>query len=570
MSKALFIFFITGLALISRHVYSQVPHLAGDVYVSLEQGTIKADLTVSNLPKTSDYSLQLNSGLNVQFFRDSRDRFSYSAEREYKPEKSYESFQYWFPGTDRKSRYLPDQFKVSYVGAFPVYADSKKRSEWGDWKGNIALNGKTIRATEQSAWYPILYNIAEDKTYTSVTYDLTIHVPGARAIYLNGQPPRQGSVAHFTSDRPFPLLLFAGDFDFKKEQNTYLVNTTLSQRQAQVLDGWFTRIKDYYQNHLDIPYGVDVTLLASTPVSQRNDWMFVTYPTIASVSPRDWLNTLVNPNTQTLSDSSSISFIAHELGHYYVGTVFQPNSTLYWAFLEGVTEYISLQAVRDLVGKNYYDRKIKQYMAASRKLQNFKGLSEITSPGEINETYRYQYIPLLLTELETKIGRPQVWKWLRSVLQTEKPLTNYAFFKESLLQSGVDERTFADFEREYLRSSAGLPNLLAAFQSYESSIQPNSASNHAYYWAVTRQQHTPNAETKPRAFYTDIKRINAGEDLKKVSQQYFDFARGQCPGPDECFSDFNTYETLEQAQEARKNWLNRLSATHELKAVHFK
>ncbi|PQA57029.1 hypothetical protein C5O19_15365 [Siphonobacter curvatus] len=553
----------------SRHVHSQVPHLAGDIYVSLEQGTMKADLSVSNLPKTSNYSIQLNSGLNIKFFRDSTDRFSYSAEREYQPEKSYESFQYWFPSNDRKSRYLPAHFKISYLGAFPIHADSTKLSERGDWKGNIALNGKTIRVTEQSAWYPILYNLAEDKTYTSVTYDLTIHVPGAKAIYLNGQPPQKGSVAHFQSDQPFPLLLFAGDFDFKKEQNTYLINTTLSQGQTQVLDGWFTRIKNYYQDHLDVPYGVDVTLLASTPVSQRNDWLFVTYPTVASVSPKNWLNTLVNPKTQTISDSNYISLISHELGHYYFGTVFRPNSTLYWAFLEGVTEYISLQAVRDLVGKSYYDRKIRQYITASRKLQNFKGLAEINSPSEINETYRYQYIPLLLTGLEAKLGRPQLWKWLRSILQTEKPLTNYAFFKESLLQSGVDERTFEDLESQYLRSSAGLPNLLAAFHSYEIPSQSNPTTTYAYYWGVTGQRQSPNAAAKPQVFYTGVKRMKAGEDLTKVSQRYFDFAKRKCSDLEECFSDFNTYETLEQAQKAQKNWLNRLLATHELKAVDF-
>lgn len=136
-------------------------------------------------------------------------------------------------------------------------------------------------------------------------------------------------------------------------------------------------------------------------------------------------------------------------------------------------------------------------------------------------------------------------------------------------QSGVDERTFEDLESQYLRSSAGLPNLLAAFHSYEMPGQSNSTTTYAYYWGITGQRQSPNAAAKPQVFYSGVKRIKAGEDLTKVRQRYFDFAKRKCSDPDECFSDFNTYETLEQAQEAQKNWLNRLSATHDLKALEF-
>ncbi|MDQ1086661.1 hypothetical protein [Siphonobacter sp. SORGH_AS_1065] len=559
MFQSFLSFIILGFLLICPTAYGQVPHVSGNIYVSLIEGTFKADLDVSNLPKTSNYCIQLNSGLNVKFFRDSSDRFSYSVEREYHPEKSYESMQYWFPSNGSKDRYLPSHFKISYVGAFPIYADSIKRSEWGDWKGNIAFNGKTIRASEQSVWYPILYDISEDKTYSSVTYDLTIHVPGAKAIYLNGYPPQKGEKAHLQSNKPFPLLLFAGDFDFKKEQNTYLVNTSLSTGQAQVLDGWFTRIKEYYQTHLDIPYGIDVTLLTSTPISKRNDWMFVTYPTIASVSPINRLNTLVHPQSLTMVDSSQLSMLSHELGHYYFGTVFRPNSTLYWAFLEGMTEYISLQSTRDLIGEKYYKHLINHYVNASRGLKQFKPLKEITKPDQINETYRYEYVPLLLTALEAKIGRPQMWKWIRYILQAQQPLTNYAFFKESLLQSGVDERTFEALEKQYLSSETSLANLLAEF------TKTPHPSELKYYWANVGQRQASNETTKPQVIYTSIKRVKAGEDMDTIARQYFEQVKAKYPDEQNIFSNFNTYETLEQAREAQKKSIKKLESTHEVK-----
>ncbi|WP_420152677.1 hypothetical protein [Siphonobacter sp.] len=100
-------------------------------------------------------------------------------------------------------------------------------------------------------------------------------------------------------------------------------------------------------------------------------------------------------------------------------------------------------------------------------------------------------------------------------------------------------------------------------------IQSNPTTTYAYYWEITGQRQDRNASAKPQVFYTGVKRIKAGEDLTKVRQRYFDFAKRKCSDPEECFNDFNTYETLEQAQEAQKNGLNRLSTTHELKALEF-
>lgn len=456
-----YLFFLS--LLITTHIHAQTPHITGDVYISIKDGTFKADLDISRLPKTTNYSIWLNSGFNIRSFRDSTDKFSYAAEKNYDGDKAYESFQYWFPSSNNKTRYLPKRFKISYVGTFPVYStvDSAKRSDYGDWKGNIAFNGKTLRASEQTAWYPVLYDTLEDKRYQNVTFDITIHAPDARAIYMNGCPPQYGQQLRFQSEKPFPLMIFAGDFDFVKERNTYLVNTTLTKIQANILDSWLSRIKDYYQKNLQIPYGTDITLLASTPVTRRNSWLFVTYPTIASISPNGMLNRLVDDKKQALSDSSLLSFIAHELGHYYFGSYISPNSTLRWAFLEGMTEYLSLQVTRDLLGKRFYDKKIKDYIEANKGLKIFIPLKNIKNPSDINETYRYQYIPLLLTALEQKIGREQMWKWLRIILNTKSPTTNYEFFRSTLLSSGIDEKIVTNFESSYLTTDKGLQNLLS-------------------------------------------------------------------------------------------------------------
>ncbi|MCX6217237.1 M1 family aminopeptidase [Spirosoma sp.] len=553
---------LVALLLTGFSGYAQTPHITGDVYISIKNGTFKADLDVSRLPKTTNYAIRLNAGLNIQFFRDSTNTFSYASGREYKPDKSDESFQYWFPEKDQKGRYLPGRFKVSYVGAFPVSGDSAKRSEWGDWKGNIAFNGKTLRASEQTAWYPILYDIAEDKDYQNVTFDITIHAPDAKAIYLNGCPPQYGQQARFRSDRPFPLLLFVGDFDFRKEQNTYLLNTTLTAPQATVLDGWFSRIKGYYAQKLQIPYGADITLLASTPVSKRNDWLFVSYPTIASVSPKGWLNTLVDPKKLVLADSSLLSFIAHELGHYYFGSVVTPNSTLRWVFLEGMTEYISLQATRDLIGQVFYDRQLKRYIGATKSMTDFTPLRKINATGDIDEVYRYQYIPLLLTALEQQIGRQQMWKWLQTILNTPNAATDYGLFKSSLLKSGVSEKVVSDFEETYLSTDNSRAALLALFK-------PTSTTY--YYWGLSKEVLKAGNSRKPQAFYTAIKQMKLDdEEIKKASQQYSAYVQSHCnPANEMCTSDFNYYESMEDAQRAQTRWLNNLSDKYAVKKADF-
>ncbi|WP_051350385.1 hypothetical protein [Dyadobacter alkalitolerans] len=254
--------------------------------------------------------------------------------------------------------------------------------------------------------------------------------------------------------------------------------------------------------------------------------------------------------------------MAHELGHYYFGSVISPNSTLQWAFLEGITEYLSLQAIRDLVGKDYYDRQIKRYAGASKKMQDFVPLKNITIGSQINQDYRYNYVPLLLTALEQQIGKQQIWNWLSTVLRSQHPVTNYQFFKKSILDSGVDEQVFTSFEEKYLAPLSSLQDLLYLFRS---------TSTHYYYWGLSKESVKKGAPNKPHAFYTSIKSIPLDDsNLKKIAQQYKYFSIRQCrPTNETCSSDFNTYDNLEDARNAQAKWLKNLSGEYILKQVDF-
>ena len=395
ISKLLIVLFIANIQIL----IAQIPHLTGEVKISILNGTIDGDLEYSNLPKLKNYSIWLNTGLNLRYFRDAEDKFNYGNIKYYDEEKSSEAFQYYFPDKDNKDRFLPEKFKINYVGKFPVISDTLKASNRGDWKGNIAFNGKSIRASEQTAWYPILYDIENDVELNKVTYDIKINCIDCESIYLNGSSPIKGKTANFKSDKPISMMLFAGIFDFTKNNHTYFINTELNSEQEKVLGSWTDKIVNFYENKFKIPYENSVTYLYTTPISKKNAWMFVTYPTIAIIGQEKYnVKSYFAPNTNKLKDNSNIEYFAHELGHYYFGTVIVPNSELRWVFLEGLTEYLALQTVKEVLGEESYHKKIDTYLKGTIDYIP-KSMATIKN-SEIDETYRYYYVPLLVTALE--------------------------------------------------------------------------------------------------------------------------------------------------------------------------
>jgi hypothetical protein len=80
--------------------------------------------------------------------------------------------------------------------------------------------------------------------------------------------------------------------------------------------------------------------------------------------------------------------------------------------------------------------------------------------SEIDETYRYYYIPLLVTALEKEIGKERVWNWLRTVVKSDKLVkTDYEFFKSSLIKSGIKESEFKKIEENYIMSEKAKENI---------------------------------------------------------------------------------------------------------------
>ena len=210
-----------------------------------------------------------------------------------------------------------------------------------------------------------------------------------------------------------------------------------------------------------MPYGKPVVYLSTTPVSKKNEWMFVTYPTVAIVGIKNYkLENYFDDESFQFKQKSNITFIAHELGHYYLGTTFVPNSSLRWFFLEGLTDYISIQAARELLGTEVYQKILRNYTAEIESLEPTP-LSQITVASEIGETYRYRYTPLLLTAIEREIGESRMWEWIRVVINSEPQITDMQFFKSTLLKAGVKQVEYVHILETYIDHPKAKENIVA-------------------------------------------------------------------------------------------------------------
>ncbi|MBX2870941.1 MAG: hypothetical protein KTR30_02550 [Saprospiraceae bacterium] len=450
------------LLLSVQYTFSQAPppHISGTVQVSMKDGTIKAEIVISKIPALADYAIWLNTGFTLEHLADANKQVSYAPLREYNPEQ-YEVFQYVLKDNKSNELVFTDKMTLKYTGAFPVLESSKQVDGWcADWKGNIVFIDNTLRASEQTAWYPIIYDKKNDVLLNKVTYDLEIVTEESASIYLNGSSPVKANRHRFTTETPVPLLLVMGSFDFKAQQKINFINTQLPELAEATLIEWTNNITQFYEQKLDLQYSRSVSYVESRPACSNWGWMFVSYPSIMVVgNEANSLSSYFDQETHQFKRSADIAYIAHELAHYYFGEVFVPNAELKWLFLEGLAEYVSLQALRTLVGEKEYQTLIQKY-SEEVKGMTFSPLHEITTADQINQTYRYRYIPLLLTALEKEVGSKKLWLWLKRVINSKDSLSNYNFLKETLLAAGISQNTLTGFEATYIAGANSLEQVL--------------------------------------------------------------------------------------------------------------
>ena len=433
---------ICSLLFINVSVLAQ-PHISGSVELNREKGLFLCEFDLSKLPKVSNYRILLNHGMNIKSIKNSKGEFIIPAGK-----SNNEAQEYYLSNDSGDTLALPSQLKVSYTGAYPVYQDKKNAF---DFKGYIAINDKTIRAAEQTKWYPVLYDVDNDALLDAYTYDIEVTIEDGSSIFLNGSPPVKSQKTRFKSEKAVPLFLFAGSFDFIDVDGDYIINANVTTNMAQKILANVAKIKKAYKNMMDEEFNDNIYLINHDPVKEmgpNQKWGFNIYPALAFAG-YDFSQLLYN---EERFHQSIMGMFAHEMGHNYFGLNAR-SGTLLWFWVESVAEYMSILALDELSNEGHIkwvlERKIE-----SVKDKDFVPLIEVKDVEEIDEVYRYNMGPLILKVFEGEFGKDKIVKVLKSLyvkLETDGMLT-LSSLEQAALENGINQDDYANFSHSYLES----------------------------------------------------------------------------------------------------------------------
>jgi len=420
------------------------PHIAGKLIIDMKAGTIQADLKLSNLPALDTaFRIRLHHGMNIKFMEDSAGlvRFNNRSLGDVMDYRPYRNQQYLVS---------PKAIRFSYMGAFPIYTDTMNLV---DYKSIIALNGETLRATEESKWYPVIYDTKNDRELEKVSYDINVDCKECKTIYINGSSAKPGPIANFKSTTPRALLLFMGNYIKQEFPGSDFLNSKMEEKVAASFDHQITGIKTFYEQKLKVPYKEKIVFLAHKAIQTygpNQSWGFVTFPTIA-VAGLPFSKT-IDAKTGKFNHFVRFSFYAHELAHYYFGNVFVPNSTLRDFFIESTAEYLSVKAAEYNYNKDSTRSsiKFKKRLLGENKVIP---LSEYTDKDEMDDAYRYAYGPLLLLALEKQVGEEKVYRVLQNALKNRDHNSDYAFFTENVKEAGIPLSVWTQFEADIVNEN---------------------------------------------------------------------------------------------------------------------
>lgn len=436
------------------------PTLKGSVNLSIKTGSMICDLKLVDIPPLSDYLILINSGMNIRFIKSCNSNIFFDFGKTYVDSISYEAFGYYLTHLNQSKVDLPKELHFNYCGQFPVM-DSNNYPNTGDWKGNIAFNGTSIRADgNQSSWYPVIYDVKQKKAYTEIKCDIEFTCFDCNSIFLNGNDVQNAfgnSIFKFKSDKNVELLLFAGNFSTNEHRNTVFINPSIDKREMDSISRLIGDIKNFLEEVIRIKYEYKINFLQTSPTSKDNSWMFMSYPTIVDVSPIN----LANNGVFQYWDNQYKKFLAHELAHYYFGFHKTFNTKLGDIMMEGFPEYLSFRFIR----QSYSDSLYSIYLDRKIKTLQFSSLTPIstlhTFLGSYNrEIYAYHYFPIILLAIEKEIGEKKMDKWMTKILSSKSHITDFNFLAETLSMALFIEKLYNRMSEKYFFSKNAAQNAI--------------------------------------------------------------------------------------------------------------
>ncbi len=396
--------------------------------------------------------------MNLQWVRDNETNELLLLEKNYNGQQSFECFQYTLPDS-----LLSSSLTFKYSGAFPVVLDTDTKYEWEDWMGAIAINNQAIRASNQSAWHPIIFSLTDSLLKDKMSYDLDFICEDFGSLYVSGNPAFSGKKTKLISGTPVHLMLFAGNYEVYKSEHLNLLNTSLSPSQVQTLDKTTQEIIAFYETWLGIDYGDELTFIETATISKNAGFSFFSYPTITFVECDAWGMESMFEDTTSQLNPNQIAFIAHEIGHYYIGTRLQPKGNLFWFINEGLTEFMALHYVEKQLSTGLYNTRLANYVIRAEQLKNqYTPLCEVTAKNQLdNDNFRYNFAPLLFAQMQKEFGEKTMRNWIVALLNGTTKIETFAHFEASLTQVGIPTQKAKKFTEKYLCGPSSLDLLIS-------------------------------------------------------------------------------------------------------------
>jgi hypothetical protein len=428
--------------------------LSGTFIADPAVGSLEGHVCISGAVAAGSDSFVLNRGLNIRAVTDGATRELIEFDRVDTP-RSSDGMKY-----ELVHPVSAAGFCIDYVGAFPVYdVDAGERGA-SDWKGLIAFDGRSVRATDQTRFYPVAIDKKSGAEIDAMSYNVKVRCIRCRTIYMNGSAPAPGPVAQFVSTLPRQLFLYAGDFPARTVAGAHFVGVPITAADAKALSDDVRGIALFHQQYLQVPFEDTPSFLSFASVGRGHKlgkiyFQFVVWPTIA-MDGRVPFKTLLSPESgHMLPDSKR--YLAHETGHYYFGTLYQPRGPLRWFLLESTAEFLSMKYVRQVQGEDDFRKLWNDHVSDAAKLTDLVPLDRIADPEQIGDKYRYRLGPLLLFELERYVGSAVVRRMLANLVR-ERPSAemDYQFFTRRLVDAGAPPDQLQRFERDCLRPNVDL------------------------------------------------------------------------------------------------------------------
>ena len=464
-----YIFTMTFI-LLSTVIYGQekIPKISGTIKISVENGTLDCDIILSDYSNLSNYLIRLNKGLNILNIESIEpEKFLLGYERELADSlQTYETISYYFPASVRGQKFLPSKLRFRYMGKFPVINDTiTENNQRTDWRGNIAFKNSLLRLEGiQTAWYPTIYDIDKDYQYESSTYDIEIICEDCDRLYMNGNPPISGTKAHFKSEIPREPYMFVGKYNVQDAKNISILNADFSNNQVIEFDELNSKIINFFSGYTGMPYKEKIHWVQAYNTSKEKGYFaFASNSTftLCGNPPGD----LKSSFKQEIEGNFGVT-IAHEISHYYFGSIKNSNSNLETIINEGFAQFFAIKYWSQSNDEFIKDGILEAIEWFEEPEFKFKPMLKFNSSDDTNdrETYAYYYQTAILFSIEREIGKEKMQKWIKLLLHGEESISDKEFFKTTLKKAVNNDKLYNNVVEKYLSGNSTVINMKIAWE----------------------------------------------------------------------------------------------------------